>query len=183
MTDENKCPVVGGSYTRVGESQTNAEWWPNQLNVSILNGHSPAADPMDKDFDYAAEFKIARPGRLKKGHRGSNDQVTGVVARRTMAITVRSSFAWRGTAQERIEFLTVEAERIGRSALRPTEQLARQRQSRQGSPTSLVSQAEVRAQDLMGRPHDLRRQLCFGVHGIQDLRLRRWPRGHLGARR
>ena len=66
MTDENRCPVVGGSYTRVGESQTNAEWWPNQLNVSILNGHSPAADPMDKDFDYATEFKSLDLDALKK---------------------------------------------------------------------------------------------------------------------
>jgi catalase-peroxidase len=66
MSDESKCPVVGGSYTHVGGSQTNAEWWPNQLNVSILNGHPPAADPMDKDFDYAAEFKTLDLDALKK---------------------------------------------------------------------------------------------------------------------
>ncbi|MGB7653767.1 MAG: catalase/peroxidase HPI [Acidimicrobiales bacterium] len=66
MTDENKCPVVGGVYTHVGGSQTNAEWWPNQLNVKILNGHSPAADPMDEDFDYAAEFKTLDLDSLKK---------------------------------------------------------------------------------------------------------------------
>ena len=66
MTDENKCPVVGGVYTHVGGSQTNAEWWPNQLNVKILNGHSPAADPMDEEFDYAAEFKTLDLDALKK---------------------------------------------------------------------------------------------------------------------
>ena len=66
MTDESKCPVVGGSYTHVGGSQTNAEWWPNQLNVHILNGHSPAADPMDADFDYASEFKTLDLDALKK---------------------------------------------------------------------------------------------------------------------
>jgi catalase-peroxidase len=66
MSDVTKCPVVGGSYTHVGESQTNAVWWPNQLNVSILNGHAPAADPMDKDFDYAKEFKTLDLDALKK---------------------------------------------------------------------------------------------------------------------
>ncbi|HEY5439217.1 MAG TPA: peroxidase family protein, partial [Acidimicrobiales bacterium] len=66
MSDVTRCPVVGGSYTHVGESQTNAVWWPNQLNVSILNGHSLAADPMDKDFDYAAEFRTLDLDALKK---------------------------------------------------------------------------------------------------------------------
>jgi catalase-peroxidase len=66
MSDESKCPVVGGSYTHVGGSQTNAVWWPNQLNVSILNGHSLAADPMDRDFDYAAAFKTLDLDALKK---------------------------------------------------------------------------------------------------------------------
>jgi catalase-peroxidase len=32
-------------------------WWPNQLNLSILHQHSPASNPMDANFDYAAAFK------------------------------------------------------------------------------------------------------------------------------
>jgi len=66
MTDENKCPVVGGAYTHLGGSQTNAVWWPNQLNVNILNRPSSAADPMDEDFDYATEFKTVDLGALKR---------------------------------------------------------------------------------------------------------------------
>ncbi len=66
MTDENKCPVTGGAYTHLGGSQTNAVWWPNQLNVSILNRPSPAANPMDDDFDYAAEFKTVDLAALKR---------------------------------------------------------------------------------------------------------------------
>jgi hypothetical protein len=34
----------------------------------------------------------------------------------------------------------------------------------------------------MGRPDDPGRQRRPGIDGLQDLRLRRWPRGHLGAR-
>jgi catalase-peroxidase len=32
-------------------------WWPNQLNLAILRKHSPVADPMGEDFDYAEEFR------------------------------------------------------------------------------------------------------------------------------
>jgi len=39
------------------KSQTNAGWWPNQMNLKILHQHSPLSDPMDKEFNYAEEFK------------------------------------------------------------------------------------------------------------------------------
>ena len=68
------------------------------------------------------------------------------------------------------------------AALRAAEQLARQRQPRQGPPPALADQAEVRRQDLLGRPHDPRRQRRARIDGLQDLRLRRRPRRRLGAR-
>nr|WP_238873525.1 catalase/peroxidase HPI [Halopseudomonas maritima] len=47
-----------GSNTKLtGRGTTNKEWWPNQLNLSILHQHNPVSDPMGADFDYAAEFK------------------------------------------------------------------------------------------------------------------------------
>ena len=60
----------------------------------------------------------------------------------------------------------------GRAALRPAQQLARQRQPRQGAPVALAGQAEVRAEDLLGRPDHLRRELRVRVDGVQDVRLR-----------
>ena len=69
-----------------------------------------------------------------------------------------------------------------RAALRPAQQLARQREPRQGAPAALAGQAEVRPEDLLGRPAGLRRQLRPGVDGVQDVRLRLRARGHLGAR-
>ncbi len=50
---EAKCPVAHGAR----RSHTNADWWPNQLNVNILHQHSPKSDPMDKEFNYAKEFQ------------------------------------------------------------------------------------------------------------------------------
>src|ERR1700721_2352158 len=45
-----KCPVM---HTRF----TNRDWWPEQLNISMLHHNSPKSDPMGKDFNYAEEFK------------------------------------------------------------------------------------------------------------------------------
>jgi catalase-peroxidase len=53
MSTEAKCPFV---HTVAGAT-TNADWWPNQLNLKILHQHSPLSDPMDKEFNYAEEFK------------------------------------------------------------------------------------------------------------------------------
>jgi len=51
MSAEAQCPFSGAR-----KMQTNANWWPNQLDVSVLHQHSPLSDPMLEDFDYAKEF-------------------------------------------------------------------------------------------------------------------------------
>ena len=56
MNSESKRPVMGGSNTHFG-SRSNQDWWPNQLNLKILHQNRSASNPMDKDFDYAEEFK------------------------------------------------------------------------------------------------------------------------------
>jgi catalase-peroxidase len=66
MAEESKCPFTGGVHTRVGEGQSNREWWPNQLNLKLLHPHHPKADPMDEDFNYAEEFKTLDLDQLKK---------------------------------------------------------------------------------------------------------------------
>jgi catalase-peroxidase len=49
---EGKCPVAHGAR----RPQTNTDWWPDSLNLKALH-HSPQADPMGKEFNYAEEFK------------------------------------------------------------------------------------------------------------------------------
>ncbi len=68
------------------------------------------------------------------------------------------------------------------AALRAAQQLAGQREPRQGAPAAVADQAEIRRQDLLGRPDDPRRQRRARIDGLQDLRLRRRARGRLGAR-
>jgi len=55
---ESKCPVAGGGHrhTTAGAA-TNADWWPNQLNLKILHQHSNLSNPMGKKFNYAKAFK------------------------------------------------------------------------------------------------------------------------------
>ncbi|WP_420620022.1 catalase/peroxidase HPI [Candidatus Poriferisocius sp.] len=56
MTESaNQCPFSGAN-TAKGTSATE-QWWPEQLNLKILHQHSPEADPMGGDFDYAIEFE------------------------------------------------------------------------------------------------------------------------------
>ena len=53
-----KCPVMHGSMTKNTTSGTsNKDWWPDQLNLSILHQHDRKSNPMGEDFDYKSEFE------------------------------------------------------------------------------------------------------------------------------
>ena len=54
MESDSKCPVTGSHSVGAMSIQ---DWWPNQLNLKILNQNSPLTDPMGKEFNYAKEFK------------------------------------------------------------------------------------------------------------------------------
>ena len=47
-----KCPVA---HTPSGRG--NRDWWPNQLDLSVLHQHSSLSNPMGPAFNYAEEFK------------------------------------------------------------------------------------------------------------------------------
>ncbi|MDJ0663356.1 MAG: catalase/peroxidase HPI [Acidimicrobiia bacterium] len=61
----SKCPVVGHAQLGTG-SMANQQWWPNQLNLRVLNQNSPLIDPMSESFDYAAEFESLDYAALKQ---------------------------------------------------------------------------------------------------------------------
>mgnify|MGYP003322242285 FL=1 len=65
--DDNQCPVIHGSLASNNDAGTsNKDWWPNQLNLSLLHQHDKKSDPMDEDFDYAEAFKKLDYEALKK---------------------------------------------------------------------------------------------------------------------
>jgi len=51
---------------RKHKGTTNRDWWPNQLNLNILRQHPSESNPMDKEFNYAKEFKSLDLDSLKK---------------------------------------------------------------------------------------------------------------------
>nr|BFE40559.1 hypothetical protein GCM10017544_15150 [Microbacterium imperiale] len=193
--DAGGCPVIhGGAEQGSGHGShggqphptvgnANHVWWPNQLNLRILKKNPAVGNPVGEDFDYAAAFESLDLAAVKKdieevlttsqpwwpadfGHYGP--------------LMIR--MAWHSAGTYRVTD-GPRRRRRGAAALRPPEQLARQRQPRQGSPPAVARQEEVRPVDLVGRPHDPRRQRRAGVDGLLDLRLRRWPSRRLGAGR
>ncbi len=57
MSDNpGKCPVLQGMSAHTG-SAANRHWWPNQLNLKVLQQNSPQVDPMGQEFNYAEAFK------------------------------------------------------------------------------------------------------------------------------
>ena len=58
MSTEAKCPFSGGaSKQTTAGAPSNADWWPKQLNLKILQPHSPLSNPMGAAFNYAEAFK------------------------------------------------------------------------------------------------------------------------------
>jgi len=58
MTDDAKNPAkVGMNQGPTGRGRSIRDWWPNQVNLKMLHQHSPLSNPMDREFNYAEEFK------------------------------------------------------------------------------------------------------------------------------
>ena len=184
MSTEPKCPFSGDARKHtVAGAPSNADWWPNQLKLNILHQHSSKSDPMGEEFNYAEEFKSLDLNAVDQGPPCPDDGFAGLVAGglRPLRTFVHS----HGMAQRRhVPHRRRSRRRRDRQpALCAPEQLAGQRQPRQGAPAALADQAEVRPEDFLGRPDDPRRQRRAGIDGIQDLRFRRRARGHLGTGR
>ena len=70
---EGGCPVAHGSATDQGSEsenpaidsprpkghrpRTNQDWWPNQLDLSVLHTHGKSSNPLDPSFSYREEFQ------------------------------------------------------------------------------------------------------------------------------
>ena len=67
MENQKKCPVMHGAMTNYSSSGTsNKDWWPKQLNLSILHQHDTKTNPMGVNFDYRSEFEKIDYDSLKK---------------------------------------------------------------------------------------------------------------------
>ena len=66
--DISKCPVMAPAKQRhtAAAGLSNADWWPNQLNLKMLHQNAPCTSPMGDDFCYATEFAKIDLDELKQ---------------------------------------------------------------------------------------------------------------------
>ena len=172
-----KCPFTGS------RGPTNRDWWPDALDVQVLHRNSALSDPMGKDFDYAKEFKtLDLNAVIKDLHALMTDSQQWWPADFGHYGGLFIRLAWHAAGTYRITDGRGGAG-AGQQRFAPLNSLAGQRQPRQGAPAAVADQAEVRPENLLGRPDGPRRQRRARVDGLQDVRLRRRPRRRVGARR
>jgi len=129
MSTESKCPFSSGaSKPTVAGARTNADWWPNQLNLKLLQQNSPQSNPLGKEFNYAKEFK-------------SLD--LNAVVKDLHALMTDSQDWWPADYGHYGPFFV-------RMAFCASEQLAGQREPGQGAPLALAHQTKVRPKNLLG---------------------------------
>ena len=63
---ESENPVIPSPIPKQSRPRTHKDWWPNQLDLSVLRQHSPLSNPMGEDFNYAEEFKSLDLEALKR---------------------------------------------------------------------------------------------------------------------
>ena len=71
MANDASCPFGFDKLKSSGEvikseGNTNRDWWPNQLDLSVLRQNSSLSNPMGDDFNYAEQFKKLDYFELKK---------------------------------------------------------------------------------------------------------------------
>ena len=67
ISQESKCPFSGGAKPQLtSRGNTNRDWWPKQLNLSVLHQHSPMSSPTGEAFDYAKAFQSLDYKALKQ---------------------------------------------------------------------------------------------------------------------
>ena len=63
---ETENPVIPSPKPKTTRPRSNRDWWPNQLDLSVLHPPSPKASPLEADFDYANELASLDVEALKR---------------------------------------------------------------------------------------------------------------------
>jgi catalase-peroxidase len=63
---ESENPAIPSPTPKRRRPRTNSDWWPDQVDLSILRAHSPRSNPVGEEFNYAEEFKKLDVEALKQ---------------------------------------------------------------------------------------------------------------------
>jgi catalase-peroxidase len=63
---ESENPAIPSPTPKPTRPRTNKDWWPNQVDLSVLKKHSRQSNPLGEDFNYAEEFKTLDVEALKR---------------------------------------------------------------------------------------------------------------------
>jgi catalase-peroxidase len=63
---ESENPVIPSPEPKRTRPRTNKDWWPDQLDLSMLRSNSPKSNPMGEDFSYAEAFKTLDVNALRQ---------------------------------------------------------------------------------------------------------------------
>src|SRR5438105_4737819 len=63
---ESENPAIPSPTPKRSRPRTNSDWWPNQLDLSVLHRHSPLSNPIGEDFNDRDEFKTLDVEALKR---------------------------------------------------------------------------------------------------------------------
>ena len=62
---ESENPAISAPTQKPTRPRTNKDWWPNQLDLSVLHQHSSLSSPIGEEFSYQEAFKgldVESPG-------------------------------------------------------------------------------------------------------------------------
>ena len=175
MSTEAKCPMGGTRKPTMAGGRSNADWWPNQLNLKILHQHSTKSNPMHVEFDYAEEFKsLDLDAVVKDLHAVMTDSKDWWPADFGHYGPFFIRMAWHSAGTYRIS----DGRGGGGSGTQrfaPLNSWPDNANLDKARRLLWPIKQKYRPQALVGRPDDPGRQRRPRVDGVQDVRLRRWP--------